>query len=126
MRWKFSRNIPRSPTLIKLETFSKIPELQITMTSVIVNKEKAWYILTLVNLIPTCAKCGSPVTDSLDPEVEEQGQLKKGKYINNIWMCNECVDAQRSSNNGRGNQELGKASSADVSPNTPRADEANL
>jgi hypothetical protein len=80
----------------------------------------------LVNLIPTCAQCGSPVTDSLDPEVEEQGQLKKGKYINNIWMCNECVDAKRSSNNGLGNQELGKASSADVSPNTPRADEANL
>jgi hypothetical protein len=83
-------------------------------------------MISLVNLIPTCARCGSPVTDSLEPEVEEKGQLKKGKYINNIWMCNECVDAQRSSNNGLGNQELGKASSADVSPNTPRADEANL
>jgi hypothetical protein len=35
-----SRNIPRSPTLIKLETFSKIPELQITMTSVIVIRKK--------------------------------------------------------------------------------------
>ena len=80
----------------------------------------------MVNLIPTCAQCGSPVTDSLDPEVEEQGQLKKGKYINNIWMCNGCADAQRPSNNGRGKQELGKASSADVSPNTPTADEANL
>lgn len=80
----------------------------------------------MVKLIPTCAQCGSPVTDSLEPEVEEQGQLKKGKYINNIWMCNGCADAQRSSNNGRGKQELGKASPADVSPNTPRADEANL
>ena len=80
----------------------------------------------MVNLIPTCAQCGSPVTDALEPEVEEQGQLKKGKYINNIWMCNECADPQKSSNNGLRNQELGKASSADVSPNTPRADEANL
>ena len=80
----------------------------------------------MVNLIPTCAQCGSPVTDSLEPEVEEQGQLKKGKYVNNIWMCNECADAQRSTNKGPGNQGLGKASSADVSPNTPRADEANL
>lgn len=35
-----SRNIPRSPTLIKLETFSKILELQITMTSVIVIRKK--------------------------------------------------------------------------------------
>ena len=77
-------------------------------------------------MIPTCAQCGSPVTDSLEPEVEEQGQLKRGKYINNIWMCNECVDAQRSSNNGLDEQKLGTASSADVSPNTPRADEAGL
>jgi hypothetical protein len=61
----------------------------------------------------------------LDPEVEEQGQLKKGKYINSIWMCNECSDAQRSNNNDQ-EQKLGKASSADVSPNTPRADEANF
>jgi hypothetical protein len=36
IRWKFSRNIPRLPTLIKLETFSKILELEITVTSVIV------------------------------------------------------------------------------------------
>jgi hypothetical protein len=61
----------------------------------------------------------------LDPEVEEQGQLKKGKYINSIWMCNECSDAQRFNNNDQ-EQKLGKASSADVSPNTPRADEANF
>ena len=32
----------------------------------------------LVNLIPTCVKCGSPVTDLLEAEVEEQGQLKRG------------------------------------------------
>lgn len=80
----------------------------------------------MVNLIPTCAQCGSSVTDSLDPEVEEHRQLKKGKYVNSVWMCNECADTQRSSNNGRGEQELGKASSADVSPNTPRADEAGF
>jgi hypothetical protein len=35
----------------------------------------------LVNLVPTCVKCGSPVTDLLEAEVEEQGQLKKGKYV---------------------------------------------
>jgi hypothetical protein len=84
------------------------------------------YIQLLVNLVPTCARCGSPVSDSLDPGVEEQGQLKRGKYINSVWMCNECMEAQRSSDKGRGEQNLGTASSADVSPNTPRADEANL
>ena len=43
-----------------------------------------------------------------------------------MFGCVMSVYAQRSSNDGLGNQELGKASSADVSPNTPRADEANL
>jgi uncharacterized protein with PIN domain len=51
------------------------------------------YVL-LVNLVPTCAKCSAPVTDSLETEVEKQGQLKRGKYINSIWMCNECAEAQ--------------------------------
>ena len=49
----------------------------------------------LINLVTTCVKCGSPVTDSLETEVEEQGQLKRGKYVNSVWMCNECADAQR-------------------------------
>lgn len=40
MRRKFSRNIPRSPTLIKLEMVSKILGLKITMTSVIVIRKK--------------------------------------------------------------------------------------
>ena len=33
----------------------------------------------LVNLVPTCVKCGSPETDLLEAEVEEQGQTKEGK-----------------------------------------------
>jgi uncharacterized protein with PIN domain len=49
----------------------------------------------LVNLIPTCVKCGSPVTDLLEAEVEEQGQLRRGKYVNSVWMCNECADVQK-------------------------------
>ena len=81
----------------------------------------------LVNLIPTCVKCGSPVTDLLEAEVEEQGQLKRGKYVNSVWMCNECADAQkRESNNDQGKSMVGVASPSDVSPNTPRADESNL
>jgi len=37
----------------------------------------------MVNLIPQCVKCGSPVSDLVEPEVEKQGQLKSGHYINN-------------------------------------------
>ena len=42
-------------------------------------------------------------------------------------MCNECADVQK---NERKNDEresiVGLASASDVSPNTPKADEANL
>ena len=83
-----------------------------------------------VNLIPTCVKCGSPVTDSLEAEVEEQGQLKRGKYVNSVWMCNECANAQRTEGKNGSNDEheikVGVAIPADVSPNTPKADEADL
>jgi uncharacterized protein with PIN domain len=82
----------------------------------------------LINLVPTCVKCSSPVTDSLESEVEEQGQLKRGKYVNSVWMCNECAEAQKSeSKNDQHERSMtGVASSADVSPNTPKADEADV
>ena len=42
-------------------------------------------------------------------------------------MCNECADAKNSeSNNDQRESMVGVASSSDVSPNTPKADEANL
>jgi hypothetical protein len=53
------------------------------------------YVILVVNLIPTCVKCGSPVTDLLEAEVEEQGQLKSGKYVNSVWLCNGCADVQK-------------------------------
>ena len=50
--------------------------------------------MTLVNLVPTCVKCSAPVTDSLEAEVEKQKKKKRGKYINSVWMCNDCAEAQ--------------------------------
>ena len=42
-------------------------------------------------------------------------------------MCNECADVQkRESKNVQGESTVGLASPSDVSPNTPKADEANL
>ena len=80
--------------------------------------------IQLINLVPTCVKCGSPVTDLLEAEVEEQGQLKRGKYVNSVWMCNECADAQKSeSKNDQSESMVRVASLADVSPNTPIAEE---
>jgi hypothetical protein len=46
----------------------------------------------LVKLVPECTKCGSPVTDSVEPEVEEHSQVKRGQYVNSIWICNDSIE----------------------------------
>ena len=73
----------------------------------------------MINLVPQCVKCGSPVSDLVEPEIQEHGgDVKPGHYINSTWICNEC--SQR--NNTEKIEQIGKASTADVSPNTPTAD----
>ena len=40
----------------------------------------------MINLVPQCAKCGSPVSDLVEPEIQEQGEVKPGHtsyYIEN-------------------------------------------
>jgi hypothetical protein len=69
------------------------------------------FILCMVDLLPTCIKCGSHVADSVEV------QVKVGHYVNSVWMCDDCF---------RQTESFGMTSSADVSPNTPRADEADV
>ena len=45
----------------------------------------------MVNLLPQCIKCGSPVTDSLEDEIEQHGKIKAGSYIKGVWTCNDCI-----------------------------------
>ena len=71
----------------------------------------------MVDLLPRCIKCGSHVADSVEPEVEKGGQVKVGHYVNSVWTCDDCF---------RQTEGFGMGSSADVSPNTPRADEADI
>jgi ribosomal protein L37AE/L43A len=71
----------------------------------------------MINLLPKCVKCGSNVSDSVEPDVEKVGQIKVGRYVKNVWMCEDCLNQTES---------FGTASSADVSPNTPKADEADI
>jgi hypothetical protein len=71
----------------------------------------------MVDLLPTCVKCGSHVADSVEPEVEKGGQVKVGHYVNSVWMCDDCL---------KQTEGFGIASPADVSPNTQRADEADV
>jgi hypothetical protein len=85
----------------------------------------------VINLIPQCVKCGASVSDSIEPEVEKKGQLKAGRYVDNKWICNDCLALVQQSTiaetkNDDGDVMIGKASPADVSPNTPRADEDDI
>jgi hypothetical protein len=82
----------------------------------------------MANLLPQCAKCGSPVTDSLEDEIEEHGKIKAGIYIKGVWTCNDCIIAASEGQEKEEEQQdtVGVASKSDVSPNTPRADEAGL
>ena len=84
----------------------------------------------------------SPVTDSLEDEIEQHGKIKAGSYINDVWTCNDCIaktqgqdkkteqekdssssPINRKSSSSDQQDTVGVASKSDVSPNTPRADE---
>jgi hypothetical protein len=94
----------------------------------------------MINLLPQCSKCGSSVTDSIESEIEQHGKIKTGNYINGKWICDDCLGAKKkeekeyasshTSQNDHSNDNecdnMGLASKSDVSPNTPRADEAKL
>ena len=48
----------------------------------------------VVKIVPTCIECGSLVTDHVEPEVRNEGQIKEGKYIENNWICNHCLEVR--------------------------------
>ncbi|MFL6507471.1 MAG: hypothetical protein ACJ704_05990 [Nitrososphaeraceae archaeon] len=96
----------------------------------------------MINLLPQCIRCSSSVTDSIESEIEQHGKIKIGNYINGEWICDDCLGAEKkgeeeeyssssshtNQNKGSSNQcdDVGLASKSDVSPNTPRADEASM
>jgi hypothetical protein len=87
----------------------------------------------MIKLLPGCSNCGSPVTDSLETEIEQHGKVKTGRYTDGIWMCHDCIESEEGKKKGKGADDsspsidqcdtIGVASASDVSPNTPRADE---
>ena len=85
----------------------------------------------MTDLLPKCTKCGSPVADSIESQIEQHEKIKIGNYINSEWICDNCLGAEHkekehSSSHTSQCDNIGTASKSDVSPNTPRADEANL
>ena len=45
-------------------------------------------------LLPECSKCSSPVTDSLEVEIEQHGKIRTGSYANGRWMCHDCIESE--------------------------------
>ena len=43
-------------------------------------------------VLPTCSVCGAQVVDNVEPEIAKEGIIKQGKYVNNLWICNECLN----------------------------------
>jgi hypothetical protein len=94
----------------------------------------------MTNSLPLCEKCSSPVTDSIEIEIENHGRVKLGKYTRGSWICNDCmtgrirgedenlstISASQDDSNGKHHEGVGVANKSDVSPNTPPADEADL
>lgn len=86
----------------------------------------------MIDSLPRCDQCSSPVTDSIQTEIEHHGRVKFGKYIDGSWICNDCMSEREgekvSANltNQPHHEHIRDASKSDVSPNTPPADEADL
>jgi hypothetical protein len=92
----------------------------------------------MINSLPRCNQCSSPVTDSIETEIENHGRVKMGKDIDGLWTCNDCLTERdgeeklstdllnRDDSNSMHHEHIGAANKSDVSPNTPTADEADL
>jgi hypothetical protein len=83
-----------------------------------------------------CIRCNSLVTDSIELQIEQHGKIKLGRHNIQGWICDDCFNSSNSQkesnpvikdNNKHQQQEtIGAAKPSDVSPNTPKADEAGL
>ena len=89
----------------------------------------------MIYSLPRCEQCDSPVTDSIEMEIENHGRVKMGKNIRGSWICNDCMTKrtgeatstiQDDSNNSVQHEHIGVANKSDVSPNTPTAEEDDL
>jgi hypothetical protein len=82
-----------------------------------------------------CIKCNSPVTDSIEVQIEKHGKVKLGRHSNEGWICDDCFRShasQKESNleakdiQQQQHEKMEPVKASDVSPNTPKADEAEI
>jgi hypothetical protein len=83
--------------------------------------------------MPKCIKCNSIVTNSIELQIGQHGKIKLGRHNIQGWICDDCSgssNSQKESNptikasNHQQQETIEAAKPSDVSPNTPKADEA--
>jgi hypothetical protein len=90
--------------------------------------------MTMEDPLPRCDQCNSPVTDSIEVEIENHGRIKVGKYTSGSWICNDCMAERAGKTNSTiqddshvtHHEHITSANKSDVSPNTPPADESEI
>src|SRR5215510_8843303 len=45
----------------------------------------------MTDSLPRCVQCSSPVTDSIQIEIESHERVKFGKRIDDSWIYNDCA-----------------------------------
>ena len=86
--------------------------------------------------IHKCTKCGLPVTDSVEIQIEQHEKIKLGSNADGIWICDDCMEIQKllednkqppiKEDNDEDSNVTGRLNMSDVSPNTPTADETEI
>ena len=46
-------------------------------------------------VLPSCSVCGAQVADNVESEIAKEGIIKQGKYVNNLWICDECINKKQ-------------------------------
>jgi uncharacterized protein with PIN domain len=79
----------------------------------------------MTNSLSRCSQCGSPITDSIETKIDNHERVKFGKHVDDTWICDDCMARllQDNANNSVRHEHIGVANKADVSPNTPTAEE---
>ena len=89
----------------------------------------------MIDFLPRCEQCDSPVTDSIEVEIENHGRVKMGKNIQDSWICNDCMTKRTveatstiedDPNSSIQHEHIGFANKSNVSPSTPTAEENDL
>ena len=66
------------------------------VTITINNKLEITPLHIMINILPRCSKCGTPVADFVESEIKRHGKINTGQYLTGVWICDYCIQTQQS------------------------------